>query len=110
MNNLYENNFNIIEELYYGNIQPDAKCVIRGTQYDKCRTVICDNADKLKAYFKNTPNTEEEQHLFSQLMNMQNEILCFHSKNYFIEGFQLGARLMLDTFVLPQKSVIRDIV
>ena len=110
MNNLYENNFNIIEELYYGNIQPDVKCVLRGTQYDKCSTIISDSEDKLNAYFKNNPNTEEEHRLFSQLMDMQSDILCFQSKNYFIEGFQLGARLILDTFVTPQKSVLRDIV
>lgn len=104
------NNFNFIEELYYGNIHPDAKCVICNTQYDKCIAVISNNEDKLNKYFQNHPNAKEEHRLFLQLMDKENEILCFHSENYFIEGFQTGAKFMLDTFVLPQHSAIRDIV
>ena len=42
-------------------------------------------------------------------MNAQGEIQRFSELDRFVEGFQLGARLLLDTFLVPQESVIRDI-
>ncbi len=33
----------------------------------------------------------------------------FNGLDHFIEGFQLGARRILKTFLLPQQSAVRDI-
>lgn len=100
---------NVLEELFYGNINPNEKCFDRRSEYAKFNAIVSDNEEKLMKFLKGIPRTEEEQHFFSQLMNAQAEILSFSQLDRFIEGFQLGARFMLDTFILPQKSVVRDI-
>ena len=100
---------NVLEELFYGNINPNEKCFDRRSEYAKFNAIVSDNEEKLMKFLKVIHRTEEEQHFFSQLMNAQAEILSFSQLDRFIEGFQLGARFMLDTFILPQKSVVRDI-
>lgn len=42
-------------------------------------------------------------------MKAQGEIQLMGELDRFIDGFQLGARLMLDAFLLPQQSAVRDI-
>ena len=54
-------------------------------------------------------DTRKEKQLFSQIMNGWIEVLRFSERERFIEGFQLGARFVLDTFLPFQESVIRDI-
>lgn len=100
---------NVLEELFYGNINPNEKCFDRRSEYAKFNAIVSDNEKKLLAFLKCLPRAQEEQHLFSQLMNAQAEILSFSQLDRFIEGFQFGAGFMLDTFILPQKSVVRDI-
>lgn len=100
---------NVLEELFYGNINPNEKCFDRRSEYAKFNAIVSDNEEKLMKFLKGIPKTEEEQHFFSQLMNAQAEILSFSQLDRFIEGFQFGARFMLDTFILPQKSAVRDI-
>ena len=100
---------NIIEELYHGNIRPTEQFFDRKSEYGKFMQIISDNEEKISKYLSLQENSKEEQHLFSQLMNAQREILCFSEENRFIEGFHLGATFTLDTFVIPQESVIRDI-
>lgn len=39
----------------------------------------------------------------------QSEVSNYTEMERFIEGFRLGARFMLDAFVMPDNSVIRDI-
>ena len=99
----------VLEELYHGNIAPSSKCSDRDSEYVKFLKIISDNEQKLTAFLHGVPETEREQHLFSQLINAQNEVLDFSERERFIEGFQLGARFLLDTFIAPGKSVIRDI-
>ena len=39
---------NFIEELYYGNINPNEKCYKKATPYDKALSILTANEDKLK--------------------------------------------------------------
>ncbi|OJU17311.1 MAG: hypothetical protein BGN88_02020 [Clostridiales bacterium 43-6] len=100
---------NFIEELYYGNISPVEKGYDANSCYASFVRVIANNEGKLLDYLNSLPEAKEEQRLFSQLVEAQDEVLRFSEMNRFIEGFQLGARLMLDSLVLPQQSAIRDI-
>lgn len=92
---------NIIEELYYGNVRPYEKRFNDPTQYANLMKNICDNEQKLTELLRSFPNSENEQHLLSQLVNAQNELSHFCEVEKFIEGFQLGVRSMLDTLVSP---------
>ena len=98
-----------LESLYYGNINPNVKCFDRNTKYAKFMQIVSENEQKLTDYLRAIPKSDEEQHLFSQLMNAQSEIMSFSELERFIEGFRLGATFMLETFLLPQNSAIRDI-
>jgi len=42
-------------------------------------------------------------------MRAQDEVLDFSEANSFIEGFQLGAKFIVDSLVAPQGSVLSDI-
>lgn len=94
----------ILEDLFYGNIDPNANQFDCKSEYGKFVKIVLDNEEKLTAYLGG-----EEQHLFSQLINAQSEILRFSELERFIEGFQLGAKFMLDVFLIQENSVIRDI-
>ena len=100
---------NILDSLYHGNISPYTKCFERNSRYAKFVEIISENEHKLTDYLRGIPNSEEEQHLFSQLMNAHGEVSDFSERERFVEGFRLGARFMLDTFLLPRNSAIRDI-
>ncbi|NLO43145.1 MAG: hypothetical protein GX109_08980 [Bacteroidales bacterium] len=99
----------VLEDLYYGNINPYEKFFNRKSEYAKLAKIITENEEKITAFLNALPNSEEEQHLFSQMINAHSEITQFSEFVRFMEGFRLGASIMLETFVLPQQSVIRDI-
>lgn len=99
----------ILEDLYYGNINPNEKCFDRKSKYAEFVKILSDNEEKLTTFLNALPNAEAEQHLLSQMINAQSELSQFSEIERFIEGFRLGSGIMLDTFILPQQSVIRDI-
>ncbi len=64
----------ILEDLFYGNINPNEKCFDKKSEYAKFAKIITDNEEKLTAFLNRLPNAEEEQHLFSQMVNAQSEL------------------------------------
>lgn len=101
---------NMIEDLYYGKISPINTYTEGDSRCAEFLNIIAKNEEKLMAFLKCIPNTQEQQHLLTQFSNVQCELTSFNELEKFIEGFQLGAKLMLDTFILPQQSVMkRDI-
>ena len=64
---------NALEDLYYGNLNPSAKCFDRDSEYGKFLKIIDDNEQKLTAFLDRVCKDSEESHLFSQLMNAQIE-------------------------------------
>ena len=97
---------NIIEELYNGNINPQSKCFDQNSEYGKLIKIICDHENKLTAYLNAVSDEKEGQQLLSQLITAQNEMSCINEFEWFEEGFKLGARLMLDTFIIERYSPI----
>lgn len=95
---------NILEEFYYGKVNPQEKCFRRESEYAAFVKIVSDNEEKLSAYLGG-----EEKHLFSQLMNAQSEILDTETRERFIEGWKLGVRFMIDTFLVPRYSPISGI-
>lgn len=95
---------NILEEFYYGNVNPQEKFYKRESEYATFVKIVSDNEERLSAYLG-----DEEQHLFSQLMNAQSEIISIETRERFIEGWKLGAKFMLDTFLVPRYSPISGI-
>ncbi len=99
---------NVMEDLFYGNINPNEKCYNHDSEYAKFVKIVTDNEEKLTAFLSSLSKAEEEQHLLLQMINAQSEISGFLEFERFVEGFRLGASLMLEIFTTKQ-SVIRDI-
>ena len=97
---------NILEELYYGNITPQEKAFRRESDYAGFVKTVSENEEKLTAFLRAIPNAAEEQRLFSQLMSAQGEVNDIEGKERFIEGWKLGARVVLDTFIMPRYSSV----
>ena len=100
---------NILEELYYGNVTPGEKQFDPTSHYAKFCKILTSSQEMLTAFLNALPNAENEKHLLTQMINAQAEVSSYSEQERFIEGFRLGARFMLDTFVMPDNSVIRDI-
>ena len=85
---------NIIKELYYGNIDPQARGFKNGSYLKKQMTIISENeallTDKL---------TGDEKKAFLAFANASNIVLGESELDSFLVGFRLGARFAYDTFV-----------
>ena len=88
-----------IEELYYGNIDPqnsgfeDDESVRRGLR------TISENEDWMTEHL-----TGEEKKRFLDFADAWSAYNGDATLDGFITGFRLGARFVMDTFVLPEAS------
>lgn len=94
---------NIIEELYYGNINPIEKEFKRDSSYAKFMKIFSENEHKLFAFFE---EHKEEKELFTAMCSA---LLDFGERERFIEGFRLGARFLLDMLITERPAVVQDI-
>jgi len=81
----------MLEELYYGNINPNAKQFIRNTGYDKAMRTISESEDKLTELLAG-----KEKDLFLKMLNAYSEVDGTGNVEHFIEGFRLGARIAIE--------------
>ena len=85
---------NIIEELFYGNIDPQARSVKKGSYIQKQMTILANSESLLNEHL-----TGEEKKAFLSFVNASDVILGESELDSFIVGFRLGARMIYDTFV-----------
>lgn len=98
---------NILTELYYGNIDPQA----RGFKKDSClqkQMSILSNCEEVL--------TEklggDEKKAFLSFVNASNIVLGESELDSFLVGFRLGARFIYDTFVddtTPYEDFLREV-
>ena len=93
---------NFIEELYYGNINPNEKSYKKATPYDKALSIFTANEDKLKEALSG-----EHLKLFNELVNASDEISAISSVENFKMGFRLGVMMMCDSLIIASYSKIR---
>ena len=79
---------NFIEELYYGNINPNEKLYKKATPYDKALSIFTANEDKLKEVLSG-----EHLKLFNELVNASDEISAASGVENFKIGFRLGVKI-----------------
>ena len=84
---------NFIKELYYGNIDPQARGFKNGSYLKKQMTILSKSEALLTDRL-----TGDEKKWFLTFVNASNNILGQTELDSFIVGFRLGARLILDTF------------
>ncbi len=98
---------NIITELYYGNIDPQARGFKKDSYLQKQMSILSKSeaelTDKLDGEVKKA---------FLSFANASNVILGESELDSFIVGFRLGARFIYDTFVdntAPYKDFLREV-
>lgn len=83
-----------IRELYYGNIDPQARGIRKGSLLQKASELLSKNEALLTEKF-----TGEEKKLFQEYMQAQADMLSICQADSFTVGFRLGAQRTYDTFV-----------
>ena len=95
-----------IEELYFGNIDPQARGYRKGSRIVKVSSDINEIEEKLTECLQG-----EELSLFLDFCNAYSEMMGTSNLDSFITGFRLGARFMNDTFCsddAPFESYLKD--
>ena len=84
----------LIENLFFGNIDPQARAVKTGSRADKLRIFITDHLPEIE-------NTlpDEQRDVLDKILDAQGELDTISELDSFILGFRLGAAFTYDTFV-----------
>ncbi len=93
-----------IEELYYGNINPNAKQFNLSSQYAKAMKIFCENE---KILIKELSG--DNLNLFNALINAHDEISATNDIENFKLGFRLGVQMICDSLVFDESKIFRDI-
>ena len=88
----------IIEEFYYGNIEPQALSTELTSKLKKKLNALVKKEEELTAMLP-----EKEKELFANYVNAHNEFSSLSNSDSFISGFRLGARFERDMFVDNKK-------
>ncbi|WP_195984721.1 DUF6809 family protein [Clostridium sp. D33t1_170424_F3] len=81
-----------LENLYYGNINPTDKTIVRGSPYDKGLRAMSELETKIELLL-----TAPIRELFSEYSTISSDIMQITALESFIEGFRLGANILLET-------------
>ena len=81
----------ILDELYYGNIDPHTRHVQHDTQLGKMRALLVRNEDKMRAMLN-----EEQRDWFERCMELDGEISELQEREMFANGFCLAVRIMAE--------------
>lgn len=85
---------NFIEELFYNNINPQARMVRNGSNLQKQLGLLSDYEEQLTRMLK-----DDERKLFLPFANAVSEVQAESQLDRFMVGFRLGARFVFDTFI-----------
>ena len=91
----------LLEEFWYGNIEPTEYDTSSCKEYKKLLELICKNEEEL-----NTSLTEKQKESFEKFKDCTNELSCITEGEAFSAGFILATRLMVEVM---QGSVVPHI-
>ena len=94
---------NFIEELYYGNIEPQNKKQRESKNYSREMKVLSENEDIL---LEKLPL--EDKKLFLEYVDAWGIVDGESVVDSFVTGIRLGARFTYDVFVLPENSLLKE--
>ena len=84
----------LIEALFVGNIDPQARAIKPGSCADKLRTFITDHLPEIENALP-----DEQRGVLEKIMAAQSELDTISELDSFIVGFRLGAGFTYDAFV-----------
>ena len=85
---------NFLENLFFGNVDPQARAVKPGSRADKLRSYIKDHLPEIENALP-----DEQRSLLDKIFDAQSELDTISELDSFIVGFRLGAAFTYDTFV-----------
>ena len=94
----------ILEDLYYGNINPIGRNFVKGGNYNKALNEVINSQEKLDALLQN-----EAKNRFDELCKAQSKLSCEEALNSFTCGFRLGAKIIIDIFT-SDSAEVRSII
>ena len=83
----------ILSELYHGNLNPVAKTVVPGSEFQKWQCKVSNLEEKLIAQMNG-----HQQQLLQDFITAQGELNYISGEERFTDGFRMGARIMLEIF------------
>nr|QGT51138.1 hypothetical protein Firmicute1046_2140 [uncultured Firmicutes bacterium] len=83
----------ILEEFWYGNLHPNEKLFRRQTEFDHILKLLVRNEDKLMESLN-----DSEKETFTKYRECCDEISQISECEIFINGFQLGARFIIECY------------
>lgn len=92
----------ILEELYNGNIAPIERAVKKGSEYYRLCKAVAEKEDKLFEELSCEKKAMYESIAESRLM-----IESISEEEIFIDGFRLGAQIMLEIINEPDKQLLQ---
>ncbi len=84
---------NIIEELFYGNLEPQELTTELTPRLKRKLSELVKKEEELTSKL-----SEEEKELFSNYVSAYNEFSSISISDGFVSGFRFGARFAYDTF------------
>ena len=82
---------NTLEDLYYGNLFPHEKCAKLDDEVKELLKLLNRNEEKLLVTF-----SEEQKINFEKYKDCNREISEISERELFLNGFRLGARIIID--------------
>ena len=93
----------ILDELYYGNIDPHTRRVQPGTQLGKMRALLIQNEKKMCAMLN-----EEQKEWFERCKELDGEISELQEREMFTNGFCLAVRIMAEVMSTMEIPSVDD--
>ena len=81
----------MLEEFYYGNINPNERVFIKDSIYSRAVQTLSENEEKLTELLEG-----KEKRMLLELINAQNIVDGTTAVESFIHGFRLGARIAIE--------------
>jgi len=81
----------ILSELYQGNLNPVAKSVVQGSDYQKAMQKISALEEKLMEQLN-----DEQRKLLQEYISEQMKLNTISGEERFTDGFRMGAKMILE--------------
>ena len=82
-----------LEDLYYGNINPNETSFVSGSEYGKCFDKVTELSKSVCSQL-----TEEYINKMNELESAYTRILAITEREYYLSGFRLGAKMMNEIY------------
>ena len=90
---------NILETMYYGNLNPSARSVVPNSRAERLNRYIAETIAGISSVL-----SERDRDTFNQLLDAQSELASLDSLSCFQIGFRYGAQMILAATCTPSKE------